>query len=182
MKAKFLLPFVLALLFVSCGDEPNDVDYDYSPMGVYLFVTDADGNDLLNPETAGNILGNEITIKYRNEVYPLHLESKNPVLCSPLQKAPRRKYYLAMLYGAYLEKIERTGEYYICFGEIAGEERLDMEEVIVEWGDGTSDKITLYNLLEWKKKKPFFTRKSWLNDVLCYEGDAPGFVFNIIKD
>ena len=113
--------------------------------------TRCQGNDLLNPETPGNIAKQGIKAIYNGKIY----EKDVPI--------SQTKAYLAHFNGLQTMKFE-TGKYFLTFGEFNGDDTFDNEKVIIDWNDGTQDVITFSSKLIWKSKnKPVFDRKFCLN-------------------
>lgn len=103
MKRKFLNPAlivaVLSLLcgFSSCKDD-SDVIIDYYPIVLQVWVQDAEGNNLLDPDYPENILDENISIVYKNEISEV-------VMGRPDDFGPTRA-YLPHWYGAYISPAE----------------------------------------------------------------------------
>ena len=62
----FLLWVAVFSLFTSCknNDETDNVIWDIAPIEFHIYVEDAAGRDLLNPETENNILEQDIRAIY----------------------------------------------------------------------------------------------------------------------
>lgn len=61
-----------AIGFTACDEldtEGDDMIWDFAPIVLYISVQDADGNDLLNPETPGNIANQGIKAIYKDNIY-----------------------------------------------------------------------------------------------------------------
>ena len=129
--------FVLCTLFlVACdnGEEALTI-WDYSPVVCYVAVEDADGHDLLDPQTEGNILGQDIKADFMGDTYELNAE------------VVQTRYYLARFTGLQLVYGGDEERYYLRFGELAGENTYENEPLTLHWGDGSTDVITVYNRL-----------------------------------
>lgn len=159
MKIKHLLVFFMfyllsAIGFTACDEtdtEGYDMIWDFAPIVLYISVQDADGNDLLNPETPGNIANQGIKAIYKDNIY----EKDAPI-------NPTRA-YLARFMGLQTIKSEE-GVYFLTFGEFQGEKTFENEQVTIDWNDGTKDILTFSSKLSWKsKKEPVFDRKFYLN-------------------
>lgn len=159
MKTKHLLVFffftlLCAVGFTACDDidtEGDDLIWDFYPIVLYISVQDADGNDLLNPDTPNNIAHQGIKAIYKETIY----EKDAPV--------SQTRAYLARLRGLQTIK-SKEGVYFLTFGEFAGENTFDNEQVTIDWNDGTKDVLTFSSKLSWKsKKEPVFDRKFCLN-------------------
>lgn len=172
MKAtRILYLLFIPLLYIAgltvCDDLGDDIIWDFAPIELHIAVQDGQGNDLLNPETPGNLTQQGIKAIYNGKTY----EKDAPV--------SQTKTYLAHFKGLQTMNLE-TGKYVITFGEFNGDNTFDNEQVIIDWNDGTQDVITFSSKLTWKsKKKPLFDRKFCLNgkDNGLQSGD-----FVIIKE
>ena len=78
MKKHFVwLLLLFPLLLTGCyGEEDKEKDqgdyiWDFINYNIYFSVKDAAGNNLLDPQVASNILGNEITVEYGDKSFPL---------------------------------------------------------------------------------------------------------------
>lgn len=160
MKAKkflnFCLCFFISLPFITACSESEDESYgiigDFTPIEFYIYVQDTQGNDLLNPQTEGNILGQEIKAVYHGKEYPLNATY------------PDTRVYLASSNG--LQLLFTEGYYLLCFGELQGESTYNDETITLYWGDGSSDIIRFSSRLQWKSPtEPEFDRQFFLNDV-----------------
>lgn len=159
MKTKHLLVFFLSSLLCTVGftacDEidtgGDDMIWDFYPIVLYISVQDADGNDLLNPDTQGSIANQGIKAIYKETIY----EKDAPV--------SQTRAYLAHFRGLQTIK-SNEGVYFLTFGEFQGEKTFDNEQVTIDWNDGTKDVLTFSSKLSWKsKKEPVFDRKFCLN-------------------
>lgn len=68
------------VLFVSCGDEKDLRMSTLLPLEFMIEVVDENGNNLMNPEYDGNILGEEIVVEYADSLFRpiLNTESYQP--------------------------------------------------------------------------------------------------------
>lgn len=73
-----LVAGLVMLLPLGCGDD--DVVWDIAPVVVYVDVTDASGNNLLDRDVQGNIVGEAMTIEYQGEAYGVQWETLWPGL------------------------------------------------------------------------------------------------------
>ena len=56
--------------FTACDDSgSDDMIWDFAPIELHIAVQDAQGNDLLNPETPGNIAKQGIKAIYNGKIY-----------------------------------------------------------------------------------------------------------------
>ncbi len=156
-----------------CADYHHlEIDYDFRD-DVCIVITDADGNNFLDPEFEDNILSRDITVEFKGETYSVVSEddalTTYPDLAlwvGPYSFVPDPP--IALIFGGFYPGGDET------------------EELIVNWGDGTSDKINFDYLVTWSwNKGECETRheaveesKIWLNDVLVSENSL---VVEIVK-
>lgn len=169
MKIKNLfgivLLFLYAISFISCESEESMM-WDFYPIVLQISVQDAQGNDLLNPETEGSIANQGIKAIYRGEIYQKD------------ESIDRTRAYQASFQGLQTSQSENDGLYYLTFGEFNGDETFRKEEIVIDWNDNTSDKISFSNRLTWAtKNKPVIKREFYLNGK---EIDRSG-IFIIVK-
>lgn len=85
MKTKSLFFMLLAValsLFTACSNDDEHLIWDIYPIEFHIYVQDAAGRDLLNPETEGNILKQDIYAIYDLKNYKLNEESlQNGIIC-----------------------------------------------------------------------------------------------------
>lgn len=103
MKRKLInFSLIAAMIFGLCGlsacDDDSDLIVDYSPIVLQVWVKDAQGNNLLDPDNPDNILDEEMWIDYKNEVSVVGMGQPDP---SGLTRA-----YLPQWYGAYIAPAE----------------------------------------------------------------------------
>lgn len=171
MRTKHLIGFCLLSLlcavgFTACDEietEGDNMIWDFAPIELYIAVQDAEGNDLLNPDTPGNIANQGIKAIYKETIY----EKDAPV--------SQTKAYMPHFRGLQTIK-SKEGVYILTFGEFAGDKTFDNEQVIIDWNDGTKDVITFSNKLSWKSKnEPVIDRTFNLNGKETEEQSA-GFI------
>ena len=174
MKTRFLLLGAMLLslcCFTSCNDDENldgpapDVIWDIYPFGISIEVTDAEGNDLLNPETENSIANQGIKMIFRDKTY-----EKDSLVCEVLSRD-----YLPRFYG--LQTFQtKDGRYLLGIGEFFGDRDYDNENIILDWNNGTpTDPITFSHKFWWENQEPESETTVRLNGV---ETDNP---IHIIK-
>lgn len=172
MKTKHLIGFCLLSLlcavgFTACDEIETEGDdmilWDFVPIELCIAVQDAEGNDLLNPDTPGNIANQGIKAIYKETIY----EKDAPI--------SQTRAYMPRFTGLQTIK-SKEGVYFLTFGEFAGDKTFDNEQVIIDWNDGTKDVITFSNKLSWKSKnEPVIDRTFSLNGKETEEQSA-GFI------
>lgn len=64
-------------MHTSCKSDDDIIFYDILPITVEMDVCDKSGNTLLNPDATGSIVGEEMTIEYNGETYPIRWQTDN---------------------------------------------------------------------------------------------------------
>ena len=114
------LPLLL-LCLASCDDDNNsDLIIDYTPVNLYIEVYNANGENLLDPATPGNILDEDNYIYCDNKRFVI--EERDPY--GPEYYDPdyfmTTRAILPMWYGAIITKAYKTDEPIISIGEFDG--------------------------------------------------------------
>ena len=122
---RIILYILITLPFVISSCESMQVDADASPVTMEIYVKDADGNNLLEQNW---LLGKNVTATFKGETYGLQTEETRA--------------YMPHFYG--FKVTARDLGMYLYFGELAGTEALN-DDFVINWGDGSSDVITIYN-------------------------------------
>ena len=158
MKTKAFYLFSLALISLtlfSCSDEDDYGNYifDFAPYNIIVAVQDTAGNDLLASEQF-----NDTRFEYSGTIYNI-VDSLNDM---NLQTRTFMEHYF---YG--LRKLMGQDGYYILsFGEFSGEENVTDEQIIIHWGDGTTDNLSFSNYTKVKNKKAIVDRTIKVNGKL----------------
>lgn len=137
--------------FLMAGCEKEDVvgvDGDVTPVEIIIRVTDAHGNDLLNPNTSGTIFYNKISAIYKGKVYSMDTSYMN-----------KSRYLMPTFYGLKWQKSDYKDEYLLYFGEFDGTENFQNEEIIIDWNDGTKDTICFDHT--WWQKDISWSETKW---------------------
>ena len=137
MKNKSLLAAMLLMatscvMFVSC-DPPI---MDWNPIRIYIKVSNAEGQNLLDSVTTNNFLDKEISAEWMGDTYIADTVSL-------WEKQHVTREYLPMMDG--LMYVTRNGEPMLYFGELAGDGDYDDEPFTIHWPDGSTDVITVKN-------------------------------------
>lgn len=157
MKTKALYLFSLALISLtlfSCSDEDDYGNYifDFAPYNIIVAVQDTAGNDLLASEQF-----NDTRFEYSGTIYNI-VDSLNDM---NLQTRTIDHYF----YG--LRKLMcKDGYYILSFGEFSGDEDVTDEQIIIHWGDGTTDNLSFSNYTKVKNKKAIVDRTIKVNGKL----------------
>lgn len=157
MKTKAFYLFSLALLSLtmfSCSDKEDigNYIYEFAPYNINVAVQDTVGNDLLNSERF-----NDTKFEYSGTIYNI-IDSLND---ENLQTRTIDHYF----YG--LRKLMGQDGYYILsFGEFSGDEDVTDKQIIIHWGDGTTDNLSFSNYTKGKNKKLIVDRTIKVNGNL----------------
>ena len=169
MKSKNLLSAMLSmvatsLMFVSCN--PFAIQ-DWVPIDVYVKVSNAEGQNLLDSATSNNFVNKEISAEWMGETYVADT-------ISLWEKQHMTRTYLPMMNG--LMYVTKDGEQMLYFGELAGDGDYDDEPFTIHWPDGSTDVITIKN----KTHLSSADRKFKLNgEVVAKDTTRP--VISIVK-
>ncbi len=130
-----------------------------SAADVVILVYNANGDNLLDPDFEGNILDNNITIEYEDEVYAIMTNNEEETATRAL---PPPEWY-----GLRLHYSERFDTHELLFGEFG---RCLGNVITINWGDGTSDEVKFDFDVEYKgsgkKYRPYVYLRAWLNGEL----------------
>mgnify|MGYP004560171391 FL=1 len=164
-KMKRILIFLLTVLtLISCSDlrteSRSDIIYDITPIVLHIYVNDADGRNLLDGRE-GSLDTKNISAAYEGETYSVELQTK---------------YYMPSFRGLVLKK-DSAGNNKLVFGELDGAKNLDYVDLVISWGNGTSDTITIFNDYKVKSNgKLDITRRFYVNGKKM-DSDIAKFVF-----
>ena len=164
-KMKRILIFLLTVLtLISCSDlrteSRSDIIYDITPIVLHIYVNDADGRNLLDGRE-GSLDTKNISATYEGETYSVELQTK---------------YYMPSFRGLVLKK-DSAGNNKLVFGELDGAKNLDYVDLVISWGNGTSDTITIFNDYKVKSNgKLDITRRFYVNGKKM-DSDTDKFVF-----
>lgn len=131
MKKIIYLLFLPILGLLGCQEEIKI--RDYAPTVVEISVCDANGVDLLNPQSPEALDVTKIKALYKGEQLDCVKDKHSYVATRALM--PR-------FYGLQVTKDRYAGMYILKFGEFSSTSALD-ESVTLLWPDGSSDKIDI---------------------------------------
>ena len=115
------------------GNNNNEnIIVDWAPIRLFVYLSDADGNNLLDPDCVHAYDSANMVLAYDGEEYELinHLSNSEP-------KA-RTMEYLAVFDAPYISR-DTKGVACLTIGEWGRVDKWDMASVEISWGDGTSD-------------------------------------------
>ena len=137
MKNKSILMVMLlmvtsSVMFVSCEPPIRD----WNPINIYIKVSNAEGQNLLDTATPNNFVDKEISAEWMGETYVADT-------ISLWEKQHMTRMYLPQMYGLMYKT--KNEEKVLYFGELAGDGDYDDEPLTIHWPDGSTDIITVKN-------------------------------------
>ena len=168
MKNKSILMVMLlmvtsSVMFVSC--EPPI--QDWNPINIYIKVSNAEGQNLLDTATPDNFVDKEISAEWMGETYVADT-------ISLWEKQHMTRMYLPEMHGLMYKT--KNGEKVLYFGELAGDGDYEDEPLTIHWPDGSTDVITVKN----KAYISSANRKYKLNgEVVAKDTGSP--IISIVK-
>lgn len=166
---KILLVALVALALPSCSDDDDDsgiICGDIMPVEISIEISDADGNDLLDPKYENNIIGEDITMIYDGETYdvmwntpdPLHPEGHTESRYHPVT-------YFCMSHHLFrsFDEPSETNKWVLQIGEFTGYENHDI--VIPLKIKGKAYDIHFVHEFEWGStfKNTLYKTSAYLN-------------------
>ncbi len=138
----------------SCASVGDDVIWDIAPIEVQVYVNNADGENLIDPDNAEGTLDlGKITAEWEGVTYSIASEESG---VKPMAYRP--------VFSGLTVSTDSFGKWRLCFGELDGEDNIDNKKLVIHWGDGSSDTITIFNKFKWKANgDPSITRRFYLN-------------------
>ena len=152
-KKLFSIFISIAILFMisACSGDDNTAEElplnHPLPFNFLFIVQDADGNDLLDASTTGNILSQPITAIYNGKELPLDSMKDKWVPGSPVD-----------ITFSGLTLHEGGDSYYLEFGLFDSQKDYKNETFIIDWGDGSTTTVTFsryYDRTPTGEKKDF---------------------------
>ena len=156
---KSVLPLVVFIfsitLLVGCKDVVYPI-WDFPHWDIGIVVRNSTGEDLLDPETTGNILGNDVTVVYDYRIYEMW--------------DARTRWIPPQWFGLRVGKYwydDENGDIALLFGQFSPEsgDGYHGATMTIDWGDGTSNEIKfdLYVTYRKKGKEATVHRRIWLD-------------------
>ena len=156
----------------------NDVLVDWAPLELFVYLSDADGNNLLDPEYEHAYDSANIVLTYEGEEY----EVINYL--SPSEPKARTMEYLAVFDSPYICH-DTKGVARLTIGEWGQDEKWDMASVEVSWGDGTTDTFAFSHDYTYNPEYRNDADNGWgyTFTTQYYLNGEPhdGFVYNLVK-
>ncbi len=147
----------LCLFAVSCSVMGSDSLSDISPIVLQIYLSDKDGANLLDPEQEDNpVQVRGISATFQGRTFSVSGADGGDIDTRGVTYYPE--------YTSLRLVTDFYGNYMLLFGAIDGQEELDNEDFVLNWGDGTSDVITIFNNFRWKSNgSPSITRRFYVN-------------------
>ena len=153
---KRLIGFIITLftvsLFVACDSEGGgDVIWDIAPVELSIFITDDEGNDLLDSTFQDNLI-KDITVSYQDEIYPVMTEREyyEKQYGNNQTRAYMPQFYGLILRQYWSHKTFTNGSFELVFGEFNGDENIDKREITLNLPDGCQAILSYKNSFKWK--------------------------------
>lgn len=149
-------------LFSGCSEETDTSDYewpicDFVNPSVCFFVSDArTGENLLDPDVVGTILGQPIAVTYDGKRY----EVAEDAAAVPMTRVNPPRPLALRLEG--MGEFDRVKGYHLAFGEFDPAENLRGESFVIDWGDGTSTQVEFDLYVTWKADHE---ERTWMPEV-----------------
>lgn len=140
------------------GFDPSDYETDFSPIIPHIRVNDKTGNNLLNPDTPGNIIGTTAYIEYNDARYDVAWNTKDPRKTRALSTnaalntngANETRALPAIFYGAWhyqlyqldADRLPQPVDWVMDIGELPGGDNLDITIPIHLRGEKHTLRIT----------------------------------------
>ncbi|MFR9502819.1 MAG: hypothetical protein SNH73_00015 [Rikenellaceae bacterium] len=146
----YSLLLVVTTALVGCDETiNNDIEWDVAPLNINMYVQDNQGNDLLSPSAANNIIDDNIYIEYQDSTYYLNAQFEEASTEITFDSStPNTRAYRAVLTGITIAKY--GNDYVLVFGEFDGAKDWN-DSFEIYWGDGTKDTISFERDFEWDK-------------------------------
>ena len=168
--ASALVAMVLTMGFTSCSKDNGDRlwDWDIFPITALLIVENAEGQNLLDPNTPDNFVGDTIITEWMGKTYAM--TDTVPINSGIARTRVLNAHMYGLLYVFTDDSIPA-----LCLGNIDGAEYYDDEPATIHWPDGGTDVISITASYKWSEKKgPHdFVRKFKLNGKVISEGQNP---------
>lgn len=125
------LALALVTCFTSCD---NDVIWDIIPMRIHITVSNAEGQNLLDPTIPNSFNYSGITAEWLGETYTADT-------ISLFDKEYMTRMLIGHMHG--LVYVIEHGKAQLYFGDLTGHDTFDDEPLTLHWPDGTTDVITV---------------------------------------
>lgn len=153
---------VLCGMVSSCAVSDNESyrnwTWDIAPISPMIYLSDSDGIDMLSP--ADSLLDfSKVCVEFRGETYHIPEWEYGPDVVLTSRggtKSDQMGLGLDLTTDSY-------GKWILSFGDLDGTVKIDNEDLVINWGDGTSNTITIYNDVSWEDERPVVDRKFYID-------------------
>lgn len=144
-----------AFLLMGCQEKIQTSSWaeEPIPIEIKISVSDTEGNNMLDPTKVSNISSNVITASFLGNSYLRDSAPKNGISLWTVNSEDNKPHVLV-------------------FGQISGGKNLENEPLVIDWGDGTSDTITIYNKYTWSIDKAPVLERHIIHNGKDYYGKA----------
>ena len=148
----------------------SDIIWDIAPISLWIYISDDDGKNMLDPEVPAEVFDvSRVTAKWMGKTYKVDSGQNGGVSMSMVG---------VTFSGLKLDK-DSYGRWILSFGEFDGSTNIDNQDLIISWGDGISDTITVFNHFSWNSNgSPSITRRFYVNGK---KQDSDIAVFSFVK-
>ena len=168
--ASALVAMALTMGFTSCDKDNGEElrELDISPITALLIVENAEGQNLLDPNTPNNFVGDTIIAEWMGKTYVM--TDTVPINSETARTRAIGTYMYGLIYLLIEDSIPA-----LYFGQINATAHYDDEPATIHWPDGSTDVISITASYKWSEKKgPHdFVRKFKLNGKVISEGVNP---------
>ena len=187
---KLVVILLSVFAFVACSKEeeqPQEMSWevDFTPITMWVYVHDANGVDLLDPQSESGIDLENIFLEFEGETYTVkgHTDFDNYVYYSTTR-------YLASYFDGIALRHPKDSDYCLYIGYWNSDAKRHYTEMTLHWGDGTSDKLGFTSDYDYDpslKNNPeqafgyTFYRSGFLNGKLVDADNNPQLKFTIIR-
>lgn len=149
----------------------NGLMWDFANWDIEVTLIDAAGNNLLDPDFAGNILGNTITATTEGKTYMLNGDIRNepdrgaanvaPAMRTAEAATRTDKASATRATHADWRGFRTSDEHVALLGEFTTG-HIDRQQVVIDWGDGTTSTLWFSLKVTGSNCDPHVNRILWL--------------------
>ncbi len=165
-----ILHFLGCLVLLASCSSMEDLEYDIAPIVPQIYLNDKDGRDLLDPYRSDSEFDPmKVTVVYEDSTYTVKTRDE----------LVETRAYMPWFFGLAIQK-DAFGRWLLSFGELDGTEDIDNKDIMIDWGNGCIDVITIFNNFKWKANgSPSIKRRFYVNGK---KTDSDVAVFTFVKD
>lgn len=151
MKHFLLVVAAAAMMMTGCNAEVGeDTTWDFVNASVAFTLLDNDDTDLLNPDTENKYDLSKVVVTYADKEYRY---AQKTVDEAPTRTNMPRTLALRLEQVTY-QQSDIYGRFLLTFGEFSPESDYHDQTFTIDWGNGTTDRVTFSYYVTWKKNKP----------------------------